>query len=352
MKGGCCVEKTKKSVMCLMGGLFLLLFAWAAAAQDDPSTFQILGRVEQITYGEEHTGGLLQRLESVERDLFGRELPGSIAERQSALINFMEKGTQGRPSFLFKLGILEWAVEQKTFPNRAANKRIASLEELVEGTSNSDGPLAMRLERIASVLLGNDILWEEVSIPKGTVFKVELMETLKPSSAQPGDVVSVALNEDFLLGDFLIAPRGSLVETSILEVKPPRSFGRPSEINLSFKALYPLGPENVAIGIGENAQQAAKADPAAVAAAGASFAGLVAFGPLGLAGGFFVRGDGKDVPAGSIFFLETLEDQSVHAYPVPEELKGLLRKNLEQSEASEPSKAKLSGDLKEEGSSQ
>ncbi|HOO63116.1 MAG TPA: hypothetical protein PK364_04230 [Synergistaceae bacterium] len=346
------MKKMKKSVVCLIGGALLLCFALGAYAQEEPSTFQILGKVEQITYGEEHTGGLLQRLEAVERDLFGRELPGSIAERQSALINFMEKGTQGRPSFLFKLGILEWAVEQKTFPHRAANKRITSLEELVEGSSNPDGPLAMRLERVASILLGNDIIWEEVSIPQGTVFKVELMETLSPSSAEPGDTVQVALNEDFVLGDHLLAPRGSLVDTTILEVKPPRSFGRPSEINLSFKALYPLGPENVLIGVGENAQEAAKADPAAVAAAGASFAGLVAFGPLGLAGGFFVRGDGKEVPAGSLFFLETLEEQSVHAYPVPEELRGLFHKGGEDAGMSGGSEKGLSKDLKEEGASE
>jgi len=342
--------KANKFVTCCMGGLFLLLLAWGAFAQEEPSTFQILGKVEKITYGEERTGGLLQRLESVERDLFGRELPGSIAERQSALINFMEKGTQGRPSFLFKLGILEWAVEQKVFPRRAATKRIAALEERVEGASSPDGPLAMRLERMASVLLGNDIVWEEVSLPQGTVMKVELQETLRPSSVQPGHTVKVALHEDFVLGTSLIAPRGSLVETTVLEVKPPRSFGRPSEINLSFKALYPLGPEDVAIGVGENAQKAAKADPATVAAAGASFAGLVAFGPLGLAGGFFIRGDGKEVPEGSLFFLETLGEESIHIFPVPLELQGLLSRKDEAPANGESSGGKSSPESKKEES--
>ncbi len=340
--------KINKMAVCCMGGIFLLLLAWGAFAQEEPSTFQILGKVEKITYGEERTGGLLQRLEAVERDLFGRELPGSIAERQSALMNFMEKGTQGRPSFLFKLGILEWAVEQKIFPYLAATKRIGALEELVEGTSSSDGPLAMRLERVASVLLGNDILWEELSIPQGTVMKVELQETLRPSSAQAGSNVKVALYEDFVLGSRLIAPRGSLVETSILEVKPPRSFGRPSEINLSFKALYPLGPEEIEVGVGENAQQAAKADPAAVAAAGASFAGLVAFGPLGLAGGFFIRGDGKEVPEGTLFFLETVGEESTHVFSVPPELEGLLVPKGESSSKDEGPGEKSSGNGEEE----
>jgi hypothetical protein len=43
-----------------------------------------------------------------------------------------------------------------------------------------------------------------------------------------------------------------------------------------------------------------------------------------LAGGFFIRGDGKEVPEGSLFFLETLEEESVHVFPVPQELQGLL----------------------------
>ena len=76
-------------VVLLLMGAVLPLFA-----QEDSSTFHVMSRVEQLVYGGERTGGLVDRLNSVERDMFGRELPGSIAERQTALLTFIEKGTE------------------------------------------------------------------------------------------------------------------------------------------------------------------------------------------------------------------------------------------------------------------
>ena len=55
--------------------------------------------VEKLLYGGERTGGLIDRLSSVEKEMFGRELPGSIAERQNALLNFIEKGAPSSRRF-------------------------------------------------------------------------------------------------------------------------------------------------------------------------------------------------------------------------------------------------------------
>ena len=39
-------------------------------------------------------------------------------------------------------------------------------------------------------------------------------------------------------------------------------------------------------------------------AAGASMAGIVLLGPVGLAGGYFVKGKDVEIPAGTEFFVE------------------------------------------------
>lgn len=309
------------SLIAFLGSLTLL----AAAGAEEETPFQLLGRVEQVVYGGPQTGGLIVRLGTVEKDLFGRELPGSIAERQQALLAYIEEGTQEQPSFLFKLGVAEWAVSQKTFPARSAKERIADLERLLEGQAGEDRPLAMRLERLIGLLLAEGIAWEDRDLPPGTLVKVELMEPLSPRTAEKGQSVAMALRDDLVSDGRLVAPRGSIVVGHVADVKPPRSFGRAAEVNLAFDHLLPLGPEKIGLFLGERAKEATKTDNEVLAAAGASFLGLVVLGPVGLATGFLVRGGEKDLAAGTLFYLESTSETTVKAFPVPMGLQGLLQ---------------------------
>ena len=76
--------------------------------------------------------------------------------------------------------------------------------------------------------------------------------------------------------------------------------------------------------MGEEAEKASKADDSVIAAAGASFVGAILLGPLGFAGGMLVKGDVKDIPAGTPFYLETAKVATVRAYPVPEILQSII----------------------------
>jgi hypothetical protein len=63
-----------------------------------------------------------------------------------------------------------------------------------------------------------------------------------------------------------------------------------------------------------------------MAAAGTSVVGAILLGPIGLAGGFLVRGDLKEIPEGSLVFAETADTFRVSSYPVPLGLQGMLQK--------------------------
>jgi hypothetical protein len=67
-------------------------------------------------------------------------LPGSLSERQQSLLSFLKQGTPVQPSFLFKLGVAEWAVLQQVRPEMAASSRIGDLEKQVEGTVQEGKP--------------------------------------------------------------------------------------------------------------------------------------------------------------------------------------------------------------------
>ena len=316
----------KKVLIGLCLAAFVVVsFGMPAAAEEPQSTVFLMGRVERLLYGSERTGGLIERLNTVEKEMFGRELPGSIAERQNAVLNFIEKGTLEQPSVLFKLGVAEWAVEQKINALEPAVKRVEALEVNLEGTPQVDRPVSMRLERVLSLLLSEPVSMQDAEIPAGSVVKGATVSTLSPKTAKKGDIVDIVLQSDFVVGASLVAPRGSRMQATVTEVTKPRSFGRPGEVKITVEKLFPLGPEEIALTVGEQAKKASEAESAQLAAAGTSVVGAILLGPVGLAGGFLVRGDLKEIPAGSVVFAESARAMRVSAYPVPAGLQGMLK---------------------------
>lgn len=303
----------------------MLGVAIQSAAQDETSTFQVMGRVETLVYGMEHTGGLIDRLNSLERDMFGRELPGSIAERQAAVLNFIEKGTEYQPSLLFKLGVAEWAIDRKVDSLSPVNRRVDRLEVELEGTPQVDRPMTMRLERVLGLLLSEPVASENVELPEATVIRASLAAPLSPRTAKKGDYVDLVLDSDLAVGSKLVAPKGSRVVGVVSEVTKPRSFGRPAEVKVGVESLYTIGSQPVPLTFGPESQQAVEAESAQLAAAGTSVVGALLLGPVGLVTGFLVRGDLKELPAGSVIFCQTVEKVSVGAFPVPLGLRGLLK---------------------------
>lgn len=317
----------RRSVLVLACAAFVLLgVAFQGAAQDDASTFHVMGRVEQLVYGGVRTGGLIDRLNSVERDMFGRELPGSIAERQTALLNFIEKGTEYQPSLLFKLGVAEWAVERRVDSLAPVVRRVESLEVQLEGTPQVERPVTMRLERVLGLLLSEPVATQEVEIPAATVIRASLAHALSPRTAKKGDFVDMVLDSDLVIGVNLVAPRGSRVSAIVTDVTKPRSFGRPAEVKVGVESLFSLGSQPIPLTFGEESKQAVEAESAQLAAAGTSVVGALLLGPVGLVGGFLIRGDLKELPAGSVVFSQTAEAVKIAAYPVPSGLQGLLKK--------------------------
>lgn len=337
----------KKNLLFSILVVVLLSVCISAFAVEDSnnnsSTFQTMERTESIVFGQTRTGGLIERLSELEVALFGRELPGSIAARQNALLNFLEKGNIDQPSMLFKLGVAEWALSQESDTYSCVEKRILFLEKSLEGETMENKPLAMRLERLLGLLLSDSISWEDIEIPVDSVMKATSLETLAPASAQAGDPVRMVLAEDFTSGTYLIAPKGSRIVGHVEKVTKPKSFGRPSEIALSFDSLVPLGPEQISLTMGEASEKATKAEKAQMAAVGTSFVGAILLGPVGLAGGLLVRGDARDIPEGTTFFVQTAELSRVSAYPVPEGLQGMIIGNTGKDD---------SGDLLEEVSTE
>ncbi len=205
----------RRSIVCFVGIMVLSLSLFGTAWANQAPVFQALGDMERKVYGELRTGGLIERLSNLERSLFGRDLPGTVAERQSAVVNFVEEGTPSQPSLLFKLAIAEWVTEQLSHPSRPVVNRLNSLEALLEGEAKGEGPLAMRLERLLGLLVSEPVRWNSVTVPAGSVVRVALSHTISPSTVVVGDVVRGTLADSLFVQGTLVAPKGTLVEGTV-----------------------------------------------------------------------------------------------------------------------------------------
>ncbi len=317
--------------------LFLFVFAASAClaseAVPDPdlkatvtgSSHQMMSQIERIVYGYVLQGGLIERLAKVEEDLFGRSLPGTMAERHAAILNFLDTGTDEQPSMIFKLAIAEWIVNKKIRASEPAARRLEDLEVNLTGASRGGSPIVMRVESLLATLVTDPVMAEPVNVPGDTVLKFRFMDELSPATSKAGDFVRLELANDLVVNQHLVAPAGSLLMTEVREVKRPRMFGVPGEVSLSFEKLKPLGTQRPTIYAGKASEAAIKearrvgdrGEGGIVGAGAASLAGAVLLGPVGLVSGVFIRGNSIKIPAGSVTFLQTSGDCVVSSYPIP-----------------------------------
>ena len=286
---------------------------------------KLIDQLEQTVYGKVRAGSLVSRLDAVEKDLYGTKLQGTLAERQAAHIDFVEKGSNGQPSLLFKMSVAEWGLELLNNGVLPLVSRIPVVEKRLEGAPMDERPVAMRVERVLGMVVSDPVTSVPVEVPAHTVARLQLTQTLKPSVTKKGDIVLLRLTHNIVIGNNLVVPVGSPAEAIVTSVKKPRSFGRPSEIKLSVRKLFTLGGGALPMHEGEESKKATEFEASYAAAAGTSLVGALALGPLGLAGGFLVRGNAKDVPAGAVLYAETASAQTVGAYPVPDSLRPLLK---------------------------
>ena len=145
---------------------------------------------------------------------------------------------------------------------------------------------------------------KNVDLPADTVFKISLNDDVSSKTNEVGDPVTFTVQEDVMVGDVLVLPRGSQGSGVVTKVTQPKSFGRSAALDISFDQVFSMDDEAIPTVLGPEAKEKLKMEAAAV---GASTIGALALGPIGLVGGFFVKGKDVSLPAGTNLYIETQE---------------------------------------------
>lgn len=304
----------KKIFRIMLSAVFLCTMMGTAFA-DVPNTAEDkLAAVETTLYGSTQTGALAARINKLEKDFEGTHTDGSMMERINALYDATYDNSSS-PSLVTQMNALEWAISHKVSMD-CLQDRVNAMEMNVNGKT-SEGTFKSRVDELAVFAFGTKTIpLSQTTVPANTLAKIALVDRLNAKNLKAGDVIRYQAAEDVVEDGMLLFTKGSAGEATVTKVTQAKNFGRNAEIELDFKYLTAVDGRQVSMVLGEESK---KSMEQLGMAAGASLAGMLVLGPIGIIGGAFVQGKNIDLPEGTELYIQTLNDEVVYAIPTTDE---------------------------------
>lgn len=304
--------KTKKSCSVFFAVIFLLslILPQIALAQNSSeiAIIEDLSQIEMLIYGEVKEGGLLSRVEMLEKELVGRTLPGILKERVKQLKDFIVTGTPEEPSLSFKINSAQRTL-QDGVSDEPLLPKIEELELIIFGEL-SDDVLAMRAEKIFTVCFPEGKPeTQEVIVPAGTLIPVILLQKISSKKNHSGDIFEYKVAEDIAYAGSVIIPKDTIARGEVLKAKKASVLLKKGELQLDFKTIEAIDGTNIRLVIGEASEEENTRLGVAI---GAGIAGLIILSnPIGLVAGALVPGKNITFKEGAKIYLEVARDTKV-----------------------------------------
>ena len=300
----------RKLMSVLLSAVFLISTLGTASASAPDTVQDKLVAVETDTYGGAQTGALIDRINHLEKDYEGTHRTGSMMERVDALYSHLYDNASG-PSIMAELNAVEWSIEHQV-SMKPVQQRITEMETNIQGKTG-EGTYRQRIAKLSSYAFGSNTLpLTQVSVPANTLIKISLVTPVNAKNLKAGDTIQYKVAEDVVENGMLLFAKGEPGTGTVTKVKQARNFGRDAEVVIDFKSTKAMDGTNVDTFVGAEAK---KQMETLAMAAGASLAGIVLLGPIGVVAGIFVNGKNIDLPAGTELYIQTKADTTVYAIP-------------------------------------
>ena len=213
-----------------------------------------------------------------------------------------------KPSVLAELNAIEWNIDHEVSMKSVEN-RVADMEMTINGQTN-EGTYKKRIQALASSSFGTvDLPMVQINVPKNTLIKVALVDPVNTKNLKKGDTIRYKVAADVIVDGKLVFAKGEPGDGVVTKVKQARNFGRNAELEIDYKQTKSIDGTYVATFMGEESKQEMKN---LAMAAGASLAGIVILGPIGVIGGAFVKGKNIDLPEGTEFYIQTKDNTTMY----------------------------------------
>ena len=296
----------KKQVLTLLMASLLTGTAFAAPGTVTEKT-QVL---ESTVYGAPQDGAVVDRINQLDETVYGNGFSGNTAtlsKRVDSLYDSVE-GSGTNISLREEMDALEYTY-QNSINDGSLVERVEKMERSVNGRI-STGSLQKRIISLKTKVYGSNVtLTNQVgTLSSDHVFKVTLNDAVSTKTSHEGDTIKFTVAENVMDGNVLLVPAGTVGSATITSLKKAHSFGRNGALDITFDSVPAIdGTEFTAVQ-GNEAKEKTKGE---IKAAGASVAGAVLLGPVGLVGGAFIKGKNIDYPVGSTVFIQPQDSVSI-----------------------------------------
>lgn len=299
----------KNKVSCMLA--VIALCGVMTAGADDYTILDKAEKVETTIYGTAQTGSLNDRVAALDKLLNGQStVSGSLQDKTNALYKDVYGNSGSDLSLVAAVNLMQWQYSGQ-ITEEPILVRVDALEEGIDGKVIT-GALNGRVQSLRHALLGNTkYVSQSVTIPAGTIVKMKNLEALNSKTAKEGDTVHFAVSEDVVIGDVVAIPRGMEADGTITNARKSGMFGKDGKIEITYHTVRAADNTPVPLIIGEKTKEEYKRTAGAV---GASAAGAIILGPVGLVGGLFVHGNDVDIPVGTEMFAEVKENTEVMGF--------------------------------------
>lgn len=331
----------KKAI--LAAGISLLCLAPVFA--EEPATLSDrIDRVDEVIYGSAQSGSLISRVDNADNLIYGsgNSSASGLDNRITNLYTDVVKSdNDAQPSIATRVNAMEYYLTDE-IKSDSLKTRMGDLETKVYGAEKK-GAMDQRLANLEKSVYGDQHYeMKTVELPTNTVFKISLNDDVSSKTNQVGDPVTFTVQEDVSVGNVLVLPKGAQGSGVVTKVSRPKSFGRSGALDISFDQVFSVDDEVIPTVLGPEAKEKLKMEAAAV---GASTIGALALGPIGLVGGFFVKGKDVSLPAGSTLYIETQEAVTTKGLELTSGApNAFIRKRVVRSAAADTETAKAAAD--------
>lgn len=331
----------KKAI--LAAGISLLCLAPVFA--EEPATLSDrIDRVDEVIYGSAQSGSLISRVDNADNLIYGNgnsSASGLDNRITNLYTDVVKSDNDAQPSIATRVNAMEYYLTDE-IKSDSLKTRMGDLETKVYGAEKK-GAIDQRLANLEKSVYGDQHYeMKTVELPADTVFKISLNDDVSSKTNQVGDPVTFTVQEDVGVGNVLVLPKGAQGSGVVTKVSRPKSFGRSGALDISFDQVFSVDDEVIPTVLGPEAKEKLKMEAAAV---GASTIGALALGPIGLVGGFFVKGKDVSLPAGSTLYIETQEAVTTKGLELTSGApNAVIRKRVVRSAAADTETAKAAAD--------
>lgn len=150
-----------------------------------------------------------------------------------------------------------------------------------------------------------------VWVPGGTKIGLQFLTTVASDKIAAGAKVNFKIVADVVQGRRVVIRSGAPAAGTVTEVQQPGAFGQDARVAIGFITVN--GVDGKPVKLSDVVVSKATISTSRAGAAGASVAGLIILGPIGLLGGALVRGNNVEVPAGTVVTETTRSGAYVRA---------------------------------------